>query len=99
MYSYITMNETGTITDVKEKVKISDNANTGCYCFRRGVDIHPFIGARGDGERADGLTIHTFTAASLAASIASSTITPYTLAPSTLTTATLLPRFPGTAIK
>lgn len=33
IYSYIQMNENRRITDIKEKVKISNNANTGAYCF------------------------------------------------------------------
>ena len=34
IYSYIVVEpSTRRITQVKEKVKISDNANTGCYCF------------------------------------------------------------------
>ena len=34
IYSYISMApETSRITDIKEKQKISDNANTGAYCF------------------------------------------------------------------
>ena len=37
IFSYITMDETNIITDIKEKIKISDNANTGAYAFN---DIH-----------------------------------------------------------
>ncbi len=33
IYSYIKINATNTITQIIEKVKISDNANTGIYCF------------------------------------------------------------------
>ena len=29
----------GKITEVKEKIKISDNANSGCYCFMSGVEL------------------------------------------------------------
>lgn len=36
IYSYVTLNGDGVVTDVKEKVKISDNANSGCYCFASG---------------------------------------------------------------
>lgn len=37
IYSYIKMNETtNRITEIKEKNKISNYANTGCYCFRNG---------------------------------------------------------------
>jgi hypothetical protein len=27
------------VVDIKEKVKISDLANTGCYCFKNGVEL------------------------------------------------------------
>lgn len=33
IFSYIKLDKDNTITDVKEKVKISHNANTGIYCF------------------------------------------------------------------
>jgi dTDP-glucose pyrophosphorylase len=33
IFSYIVMNEFDIITDIKEKKKISDNANTGAYAF------------------------------------------------------------------
>ena len=33
IYSYIQMDENRRITNIKEKVKISNNANTGAYCF------------------------------------------------------------------
>ena len=33
LYSYIKLDGDGKITDIKEKIKISDNANTGIYCF------------------------------------------------------------------
>jgi capsule biosynthesis phosphatase len=36
IFSYLTVNENNIITDIKEKVKISDYANTGCYCFNNG---------------------------------------------------------------
>lgn len=39
IYSYITLNEADNITEVKEKVKISDWANSGCYCFRNGAQL------------------------------------------------------------
>ena len=29
------------VQDIKEKVKISDYANTGCYCFKNGVEYRP----------------------------------------------------------
>jgi len=37
IYSYITLSDNLNITKIKEKEKISDNANTGCYAF---TDIH-----------------------------------------------------------
>ena len=33
IYSYIEIDEDRRITDIKEKEKISNNANTGAYCF------------------------------------------------------------------
>ena len=40
IYSYIVFDPTSRrITQVKEKVKISDNANTGCYCFSNGSEL------------------------------------------------------------
>jgi len=33
IYSYIQLNENGKIVDIKEKIKISSNANSGCYVF------------------------------------------------------------------
>lgn len=39
IYSYITMDKQDTILEVKEKVKISDWANTGCYCFKDGSEL------------------------------------------------------------
>jgi len=39
MYSYIKTEADGKITEVKEKVKISDNANSGCYCFMSGEEL------------------------------------------------------------
>lgn len=39
MYSYITMDAADNIKEVKEKIKISDWANTGCYCFRDGQEL------------------------------------------------------------
>ncbi|CAE7781378.1 rmlA [Symbiodinium sp. CCMP2592] len=39
IYSYITMDDADNIKEVKEKVKISDWANTGCYCFRDGAEL------------------------------------------------------------
>jgi len=40
MYSYIQFDDGDMlIREVKEKVKISDNANSGCYCFRDGDEL------------------------------------------------------------
>jgi len=39
IYSYVTTDESNDVIDIKEKVKISDNANTGCYCFRNGNEL------------------------------------------------------------
>lgn len=35
IYSYITLDNNNTILDIKEKEKISDNANTGAYAFNK----------------------------------------------------------------
>jgi beta-phosphoglucomutase-like phosphatase (HAD superfamily)/molybdopterin-guanine dinucleotide biosynthesis protein A len=34
IFSYINIDDSGIITDIAEKIKISDNANTGIYCFK-----------------------------------------------------------------
>jgi len=39
IYSYIKVDEEDNISEVKEKVKISDWANSGCYCFRDGSQL------------------------------------------------------------
>lgn len=40
LYSYIVFDaQSRRISQVKEKVKISDNANTGCYCFSDGNEL------------------------------------------------------------
>lgn len=36
LFSYINLTEDSQVTDIKEKVKISDNANTGAYGFENG---------------------------------------------------------------
>jgi capsule biosynthesis phosphatase len=36
IFSYVTFDEEKIIIDIKEKIKISDYANTGCYCFKNG---------------------------------------------------------------
>jgi len=42
IYSYISINDNGVITDIKEKQRISDNANTGCYCFESGTILKQY---------------------------------------------------------
>jgi HAD superfamily hydrolase (TIGR01509 family) len=42
LYSYINMDTNNKITDIKEKVKISSNANTGCYVFDDIIQLHNF---------------------------------------------------------
>lgn len=44
IYSYIQVPDRSTnlITDVREKVKISDLANSGCYCFADGRQLSQF---------------------------------------------------------
>jgi len=39
IYSYIKFDDHDDIIQVKEKVKISDWANSGCYCFRDGAQL------------------------------------------------------------
>lgn len=39
LYSYVTTDADGKILEVKEKVKISHKANTGCYCFASGKEL------------------------------------------------------------
>jgi dTDP-glucose pyrophosphorylase len=39
IYSYIKLDDKEDITEVKEKVKISDWANSGCYCFKDGKQL------------------------------------------------------------
>jgi len=39
MYSYVTMDSQDNLLEVREKVKISDWANSGCYCFRDGCQL------------------------------------------------------------
>jgi len=36
IFSYVKFDNSSIITDIKEKCKISDYANTGCYCFESG---------------------------------------------------------------
>eukprot|EP00747_Dinoflagellata_sp_TGD_P207990 gnl/TRDRNA2_/TRDRNA2_81514_c0_seq2.p1 gnl/TRDRNA2_/TRDRNA2_81514_c0~~gnl/TRDRNA2_/TRDRNA2_81514_c0_seq2.p1 ORF type:complete len:384 (+),score=72.33 gnl/TRDRNA2_/TRDRNA2_81514_c0_seq2:90-1154(+) len=39
IYSYLELDDSDNIKQVKEKIKISDWANTGCYCFRDGAQL------------------------------------------------------------
>eukprot|EP00954_Amorphochlora_amoebiformis_P000477 37403-Amorphochlora_amoeboformis.AAC.1 len=45
IYSYVkvTDEKNWDVTEIIEKVKISDYANTGCYCFRNGVEMQKYI--------------------------------------------------------
>ena len=42
-YSYIKINKKDEIVDIKEKIKISHNANTGAYFFRNLNELHYFL--------------------------------------------------------
>jgi HAD superfamily hydrolase (TIGR01509 family) len=42
IYSYINIDEQNKITDIKEKEKISDNANTGCYAFQNIHELNKY---------------------------------------------------------
>jgi dTDP-glucose pyrophosphorylase len=44
IYSYVTVKRPGSdeVADIKEKVKISDFANTGCYCFKNGLELERY---------------------------------------------------------
>jgi dTDP-glucose pyrophosphorylase len=42
IFSYLNINDNNIITDIKEKVKISDYANTGCYCFNNGNNLKKY---------------------------------------------------------
>lgn len=42
IYSYIQMDENSKITDIKEKEKISNNANTGAYCFENIKELQKY---------------------------------------------------------
>ena len=41
IYSYVRLmdDESGAILETREKVKISNWANSGCYCFRDGAQL------------------------------------------------------------
>lgn len=59
IYSYITLDDADNILQVKEKVKISDWANSGCYCFKDGVQLaqecEDLIDANSKQESQDGV--------------------------------------------
>jgi len=42
LFSYIKIDEDRRVTEIKEKVKISDNANTGAYGFKSGVQLKEY---------------------------------------------------------
>ncbi len=42
IYSYIKFNDNNIITEIIEKVKISDNANTGIYCFNNINNLYKY---------------------------------------------------------
>ena len=42
LFSYIELND-NRIVDIKEKVKISDNANSGCYVFKSAEEVLKYI--------------------------------------------------------
>ena len=42
IYSYIKLDENDNIQEIKEKVKISDNANTGIYCFNNISELYNY---------------------------------------------------------
>lgn len=39
IYSYVVLDSKDDVVEVKEKIKISDWANSGCYCFRSGTQL------------------------------------------------------------
>ena len=43
IYSYINLDSDNTITHIKEKEKISDNANSGCYVFWSVNKLHQYL--------------------------------------------------------
>jgi capsule biosynthesis phosphatase len=55
IFSYIKLNSNGWVTDIKEKVKISDWANTGAYGFHTGRTLKQYI------EKLSGISTETYT--------------------------------------
>eukprot|EP00450_Noctiluca_scintillans_P032512 CAMPEP_0194543030 /NCGR_PEP_ID=MMETSP0253-20130528/85078_1 /TAXON_ID=2966 /ORGANISM="Noctiluca scintillans" /LENGTH=477 /DNA_ID=CAMNT_0039389737 /DNA_START=833 /DNA_END=2266 /DNA_ORIENTATION=+ len=54
IYSYVKVDADDGVTEIKEKVKISDFANSGCYCFKDGTQLaavcEELLRQTGDGE-------------------------------------------------
>ena len=42
IYSYIELDNEGKIINIREKLKISDNANTGIYCFKDIIELYHY---------------------------------------------------------
>ena len=44
LYSYVTVASPNSdeVVDIKEKIKISDDANSGCYCFKDGGELEKY---------------------------------------------------------
>lgn len=42
LFSYIKIDENNRVTEIKEKIKISDNANTGAYGFKSGIQLKEY---------------------------------------------------------
>jgi capsule biosynthesis phosphatase len=55
IFSYIKLDSNGWVTDIKEKVKISDWANTGAYGFHTGRTLKQYI------EKLSGISTETYT--------------------------------------
>lgn len=51
IFSYITIDESGKVYDIKEKIKISKFANTGAYGFSSGVVLKEYCKKISNGER------------------------------------------------
>ncbi len=51
IFSYITIDESGKVSDIKEKIKISKFANTGAYGFSSGVVLKEYCKKISNGER------------------------------------------------
>jgi len=42
IYSYVTIDKNDDVIEIKEKIKISDHANSGAYCFRNGCELEKY---------------------------------------------------------